>query len=61
VVLFAVVLLAGLSLIGGRPGLRGSSQAVRSTAAVALLSVGLVLTALLALALLAAVAVIIVG
>ena len=61
VVLFAVVLLAGLSLMGGRPGLRGSSQAVRSTAAVALLSVGLVLTALLALALLAAVAVIIVG
>jgi hypothetical protein len=61
VVLFAVVLLAGLSLIGGRPGQRGSTQVARSAAVVSLLSVGLVLTALLALALLAAVAVIIVG
>jgi hypothetical protein len=59
VVLFAVVLLAGLSLIGGRPGLRGGGQAARSAAAVAVLSLGLLLTALLAVALLAAVAAII--
>jgi hypothetical protein len=61
VVLFAVVLLSGLSLIGRRAGRLGSSQDLRSSAAVAVLSVGLVLTTLLALALLAAVAVIIVG
>jgi hypothetical protein len=59
VVLFAVVLLAGLSLIGRRPGLRGGNQAARSAVAVAVLSLGLVLTALLVLALLAAVAAII--
>jgi hypothetical protein len=61
VILFAVVLLSGLSLIGRRAGRLASSQDARSSAAVAILSVGLVLTALLALALLAAVAVIIVG
>jgi hypothetical protein len=61
VVLFAVVLLSGLSLIGRRAGRLASSQDARSSAAVAVLSVGLVLTTLLALALLAAVAVIIVG
>jgi hypothetical protein len=61
VILFAVVLLSGLSLMGRRAGRLGSSQDARSSAAVAVLSVGLVLTALLALALLAAVAVVIVG
>jgi hypothetical protein len=59
IVLFAVVLLAGLSLIGGRPGQRSNVQAARSLAAVGLLSLGLLITALLALALLAAVAVMI--
>jgi hypothetical protein len=61
VILFAVVLLSGLSLIGRRGGRLGSSQDARSSAAVAVLSVGLLLTALLTLGLLAAVAVIIVG
>ena len=61
VILFAVVLLSGLSLIGRRAGRLGSSQDGRSSAAVAVLSVGLLLTALLTLGLLAAVAVIIVG
>ena len=61
VILFAVVLLSGLSLIGRRAGRLGSSQDARSSAAVAVLSVGLLLTALLTLGLLAAVAVIIIG
>jgi hypothetical protein len=59
VLLLAVVLLAGLSLMGGRVSLRGTGQAARSAAAVAVLSLGLVLTGLLSLALLAAVAVMI--
>jgi len=61
VILFAVVLLSGLSLIGRRAGRLGITQDARSSAAVAVLSVGLLLTALLTLGLMAAVAVIIVG
>lgn len=61
VILFAVVLLSGISLMGGRARTPGGSQSARSTAAVAVLSVGLLLTALLMLGLVAAVAVIIVS
>ena len=64
---FAPVILfargAAFRAVVDRPtsGQAGSSQDARSSAAVAVLSVGLLLTALLTLGLLAAVAVIIVG
>lgn len=59
VILFAVVLLSGLSLIGGRPSTPDSTQAARSAAAVVVLSVGLLLTALLSLGLAVVVAAVI--